>query len=110
MPVVYDYLMEGKILNHVQNQHLGVTIVSDLNWQHNIERIVSKASRTLGFIKQNLKHCLQEIEIQACKTLVHLILEYSYIVWDPYKINQIESIEEVQRRLLEYDDYIDIWK
>ena len=72
IPVVYDYWMKGKILKHVEkHRHLGVTIASDLNWKHNIESIVGKATRTLGFIKRILKHCPKEIKIQAYKTPVN---------------------------------------
>ena len=79
-----------------------MTIASDLNWKHHIESIVGKANRALGFIKRNLKHCPQEIKIQAYKTLVRPILEYSSTVWDPYMINQVESIEKVQRRAVRF--------
>ena len=103
LPIVYDYSMKGKILKHVEkHQYLGVTIASDLNWKHHIESIVGKANRALGFIKRNLKHCPQEIKIQAYKTLVRPILEYSSTVWDPYMINQVESIEKVQRRAVRF--------
>ncbi len=70
---------------------VGVTIASDLYWRHHIENIVGKANKTLGFLKPNLKHCPQEIKVQAYKTLVRPILEYSSTVWDPYMINQVES-------------------
>ena len=34
LPVVYGYLVKGKIFKHVQkHQYLGVTIASDLNWK-----------------------------------------------------------------------------
>ena len=91
--------MKGKILKYVQkHRYLGVTKASDLNWKYHIETIVGKADRTLAFIEQNLKHCPQEINIQAYETLVRPILEYSSTVWDPCRINQVEKIETAQRR------------
>ena len=75
--------MKGKILKHVQrHQYLGAMIANDINLEHHIENIVGKANRTLDFIKRNLKHCPQEIKIQAYKTLGHPKLEYSSTVWD----------------------------
>ncbi len=68
-------MMKGKTLKHAQrHQYLGVTIANDLNWKHHLESIVGKANRTLGIIKQNLKHCPQEIKIQPYKTLVRPII------------------------------------
>ena len=102
-PVIHDYMIKGQALEHVQrHQYLGVTISNDLNWKYHVENIVGKASTTLGFIKRNLKHCPQEVKVQAYKSLVRPILEYSSSVWDPYVNNQIQAIGKVQRRAVRF--------
>ncbi len=84
-PEIHDYMIKGQLREHVQrHQYLGVKISSDLNWTYHVENIVGKASRTLWFIKRNLKYCPQDLKVQAYKTLVCPILEYSSSVWDPY--------------------------
>ncbi len=98
-PVIHYYKIKGQVLEHVQrHQYLEVKISSDLNLRYHVENIVGKASRTSGFIKRNLKHCSQEVKIQAYKTLSRPILEYSSSVWDPYVKNQIQAIEKAKRR------------
>ena len=102
-PVIHDSMIKGQALEHVQrHQYLGVTISNDLNWKYHVEKIVGKASGTLGFIKRNLKHCPQEVKVQAFKSLVRPILEYSSSVWYPYVNNQIQAIEKVQRRAVRF--------
>ena len=80
-PVIHYYKIKGQVLEHVQrHRYLEVKISSDLNWRYDVENIVGKASRTLWFIKRNLKYCPQEVKVQAYKTLVCPILEYSSFV------------------------------
>ncbi|KAJ4437212.1 hypothetical protein ANN_17347 [Periplaneta americana] len=38
----------------------------------------------------------------AYKTLVRSIMEYGVVGWDPYRQNQIDSIEKIQRRAAKY--------
>ena len=51
-----DYTLHGKTLATADSaKYLGVTIASDLRWNKHIDTITSKANRTLGFLKRNLK-------------------------------------------------------
>jgi hypothetical protein len=38
-------------------KYLGVTISEDLQWSKHIDNTVSKANRTMGFIRRNLRDC-----------------------------------------------------
>ena len=62
---------------------LGVDISNDMSWNSHIDRISSKANRTLGFLRRNLHSCPKHIKVISYKTLVRPILDYCSSVWDP---------------------------
>ena len=98
-PVIYNYNMMGhhlEVLHHYP--YLGVELSDDLGWETHINKITSKANRTLGFLRRNIYKCPQGIKVQAYKALVRPHLEYASAVWDPYRQKHINSIEMVQRR------------
>ena len=62
-----------------------------------MNNIVAKATRSLGFVKRNLCPCTETTKRSAYVTVVRPTLEYATAVWDPYRQEQIDSIEAVQR-------------
>ena len=66
-------------------KYLGVTIQSDLKWNHHIRSITAKASRTLGVIRRNVRVPDPQIRDRTYKSLVRLQVEYASILWDPRK-------------------------
>ena len=97
--LTYFNQLDGHILQQVpDNPYLGVTLSGDLKWSSHINKISNKASSTLGFLKRNLKHCLQDSRRTAYLSLVRSTLEYSSIVWDPYLQKDIDKLDKVQRR------------
>ena len=94
-----DYTPHGKTLATADSaKYLGVTIASDLRWNKHIDTITSKANRTLGFLKKNLKINSTALKSTAYKTLVRPTLDYACTVWDPYTQGNIYKLEMVQRR------------
>ena len=79
-------------------KYLGVTISSSLSWKKHIDSISTKASKTLGFLRRNLKVGSIAIKDQAYKAMVRPQLEYACEVWDPHTANNIQSLEKIQRR------------
>ena len=77
---------------------LGVTISRDMNWSEHINNVCTKANKTLGFLKRNLKICSRKIKEMAYKSCVRPALEYACTVWDPYTQQHIDRIEAIQRR------------
>ena len=75
-----------------------MTINRNLDWKPHIESIASKANRTLGFIRRNLKISNKSLKESAYKALVRPILEYASPVWDPHSEENIKTLEKVQRR------------
>ena len=48
-------------------KYLGVTITNDLKWNTHISNICTKANRTLGFLRQTLFSCPQNVKEAAYK-------------------------------------------
>ena len=54
--IISDYYLHNTLLQIVENcKYLGVTIQSDLKWSKHIHNIIVNASRTLSFLRRNLK-------------------------------------------------------
>ena len=79
-------------------KYLSINISNDLNWNHHIDEITSKANRTLGFVKSNVKTQNEYVKELAYKTLVRPQVEYASSVWNPYTDQNIDKIEMLQRR------------
>ena len=102
-PIHFYYNMHGHILESVENaKYLGITISSNLKWNKHIQNMTSKANKTLGFIRRNLKINSVTIKDRAYQALIRPKLEYCCTVWDPYTTENINSIEKVQRRAARY--------
>ena len=98
-----DYTLKGEVLKCVESApYLGVTISSNLTWNHHIK------ITALCFVKRNLKGARKKAKILAYQTLVQLKLEYCSTVWAPHHQQTINSLEMVQRlaaRSVEHNKY-----
>ena len=93
-----SYTLEGTVLENVDNiKYLGVTITNDLKWNTYISNICTKANRTLGFLRQTLFSCPQDVKEAVYKGMVPSILEYGSSVWDPYTDKLQEELENVKK-------------
>ena len=79
------------------NPYLGVELSDNMKYNQHINTFTSKASRVLGFVKRNLKHCPKTVKERAYQSLVRPKLEYSSPIWNPHQKTQIKQIEQVQR-------------
>ena len=94
-----QYQLHGHILQTVNSvNYLGLCFTEDLSWNEHINNVCSKANKTLGFLRRNLKISSRGIKETAYKTLVQLIMEYEATVWDPLPQENIDNMEAVQRR------------
>jgi hypothetical protein len=80
------------------NKYLRVTISKDLPWDTHIKTITSKANKTLGFIKRNMRGCRTSARAAAYQGLVRPHLEYACSAWKPWTSNNIQKMERFQRR------------
>ena len=98
-PFLQQYKLNGVILEEKKSHtYLGVDLCKDLTWNTHVDRICSKANRTIGFLQRNLHVCPTHIKDMSYKTLVRPILDYCSSVWDPYTQTLIKQIEAVQNR------------
>jgi hypothetical protein len=59
----FPYKMKGETLQKVDHQpYLGVELSNNLKYNLHIDQTCKKASKVLGFLKRNLKHCPSTVE------------------------------------------------
>ncbi|MEL7307440.1 MAG: reverse transcriptase domain-containing protein, partial [Pseudomonadota bacterium] len=78
---------------------LGVAVRLPFSFRPHIDEIVSKAFSRLGLINKIFKNKTTNSMLNLFKAFVRPKLEYASIVWNPYQINSVNSLERVQRRL-----------
>ena len=102
-PIIQNYTMGDDVLTTVSSQaYLEVEIHKMLSWKPHIKAMTSRANKTLSFIRRNLWQCSSSVKQQAYTALVRSQLEYGASIWDPYRQNQIDSIEKIQRRAVRF--------
>ena len=68
-----------------------------LDWGQHINNVISKATKTLGFLRRNLTLAPNETKVVANTALVRLQLDYAATIWSPRHQTEINRIEKVQR-------------
>jgi hypothetical protein len=61
------------------SKYLGVHVNKDLSWNDHIQQTSAKASRSVGFLRRNLRGCPQDVKAQAYTTLVRPVLGHVQI-------------------------------
>ncbi|KAL8570366.1 hypothetical protein ACOMHN_035784 [Nucella lapillus] len=85
--------LHGHTLDTVSSvKYLGLTFTKDLSWNEHINNVCSKANKTLGFLRRNLRIGSRGIKETAYKTLVRPIMEYAHTQ------DSTDKIEAIQRR------------
>ena len=69
-----------------------------MTWRKHVEATAAKASRTLGFLRRNLRECSKPVREAAYTSMVRPTLEYASSAWDPYTTEDINRLDKVQRR------------
>ncbi|MCG7876680.1 MAG: reverse transcriptase domain-containing protein [Candidatus Thiodiazotropha endolucinida] len=94
-----NYYLHGQRLQVVDSgKYLGVTLSDDLQWDKHTQATAAKSSRSLGFLRRNFRDCSREVRETTYKTMVRSSMEYAATVWDPYKVEDINRLDKVQRR------------
>ena len=94
-----NYFLHGQRLQVSDSaKYLGVTFSDDLQWEKHTQATAAKASRTLGFLRRNLKDCSKQVRSTTYKSMVRPTMEYASSSWDPYKTEDADYLDKVQRR------------
>ena len=94
-----QYTLHGHTIEVVDSaKYLGVTISEDLQWSKHIHNAVSKANRTMGFNRRNLRDCTKPVKAAAYTTMARPTFEYASTVWVPHSSAETHKLEQVQRR------------
>ena len=100
--IQFQYTLNGLPISKVNSaKYLGVTISSNLSWNENVDNICENANSTLG-CPEYWAVVVIKLKDMAYRTLVRPKLEYGSCVWNPYKQQNINKIESVQRRAAPY--------
>lgn len=85
------YLNNEPLKNDGKVKYLVVTLLADCKWNAQIDDVVMRVGRALGFIQRNLKRSTQEIKELAYLTYVRPLTDYACTVWDPAQQNHIDA-------------------
>ena len=81
-----------------EEKDIGVTIDNKLRFSKHLNEKVTKANQIMGLIRRTFDYMDEKIFTQLFKTLVRPIVEYANSVWAPYRLEDIRSVESVQRQ------------
>ena len=102
-PTKAKYHIRGTALESVsQAAYLGVELDDKLTWTPHINQVTSKATRTLNFVRRNVRVASKAVKETAYQSLVRPSLDYASTVWGPHTITQTRQVEMVQRRAARY--------
>jgi hypothetical protein len=98
-PISYNYRIDDCNLEKINEiKDLGVIFDSKLKFSAHINEKVNKAFSVLGIINRNFKYMEKNTFILLYKSMVRPHLEYANLVWSPYRKEEINKLERVQRR------------
>ena len=98
-PLLKFYQIGNTILDTLDScTYLGILLTSDMSWSSHSSSCAKKANTQLGFLRRNLKGCLEPLKQMAYKSLVRLAMEYSSALWDPHLTKDQTTLENIQRR------------
>ncbi|KAK8741933.1 hypothetical protein OTU49_002018 [Cherax quadricarinatus] len=78
---------------------LGVLVSSNLKPRQQCISVRNKANRILGFISRSINNRSPQVVLQLYTSLVRPHLDYAAQFWSPYYRMDINSLENVQRRM-----------
>jgi hypothetical protein len=77
---------------------IGVLVDENLSFNKHIQNQVNKANSIMGLIRRTYTYLDEQSFKYLFQALVRPHIEYAEAVWSPFKVGDIEKIENVQRR------------
>lgn len=98
------YVLNGSpISSSSSTKDLGVYVDKQLRFSENIENMVNKAYRSLGFVIRMGRHFVTlDAIMHLYVTLVRPHLDYASVVWSPHYSIHENAVERVQRRFTRF--------
>lgn len=91
-------LNERPLCPALSYKYLGIHFTPNLSWSTHVEKTTAKASRTLGYLKRNLRGSPATTRLIAYKSFVRPQLEFAASIWSPHQAYLIRALECVQNR------------
>ena len=103
-PMITQYtISDTPVLQSSSHKDLGITTTNDLKWNKQVQEISTKANKMLGFIKRTAFDIRQRrVRKVLYLTMVRSQLAYGSQVWAPQTVNNILTVERVQRRATKF--------
>ena len=96
------YFMDSGLSEELKSidseKDVGVTFSNDLKFKKHINTIINKSNQLIGLIKRSFTHTDKQMLLKLYKSIVRPHLEYANVIWHPFYKNQLEALENVQRR------------
>ena len=94
-----QYTMQNKILKDANEEcDLGVTFEKDIKFSKHIATKINKANSILSLIKRSFEFMDKYTFVKLYTALVRPHLEFANVVWHPYLVKDIVSLENLQKR------------
>lgn len=99
---VYGYEINGCSLSRPNEvTDLGVTFNSNLSFVSHIDRVIARATASLGFVIRCSRDFHNPFTYKSLYcALVRSVLEYASVIWSPSYAVHIKRIESIQKRFL----------
>lgn len=110
----FPYSINSNLLTRTSSyKYLGIILTPNLSWSDHISSICAKASRSLGYLRRNLRNSPSSVRKLAFLTFVLPQLEFASSIWSPHQNYLIDMIESIQNRAARfissnYDRYASI--
>ena len=94
------YFLHGQCLQVTDSaKYFGVILRDDLQWKKHTKSTAADTTRTLGFLRRNLRECSKQVRGTTYKSMVRPTMEFASISWDPYKTD-VNCLDKAQHALL----------
>ena len=102
-PVKASYVIHGHTLAETDTaKYLGVSLHRHSSWSPHVNATAKKANGTRAFLQSNLRKATTAVKTRTYESLIHPILEYSGVVWDPHNAQDVNKLEMAQHRYARY--------
>ena len=97
----HQYTMNGQLLPQKDmEKDVGVCISTNLKPSHHCAEVARKAQAILYQISRSFHFRDRNVFVKLYKQYVRCILEYAAPVWSPWLTGDIETLEKVQRKMV----------